>query len=241
MDADIPALQMSDIHAGYGELEILRGLDLSLTQSTITAIIGANGAGKSTLLKTLFGMVPARSGKIALGGKDITSLSSADRLRLGIVLVPQGRCNFPLMSVQENLEMGAFTRSDRGVRGDIEKQYARFPVLGLKRKVMAGSLSGGEQQLLEISMALMLSPRLVLIDEPSLGLSPMLQGKVFDAVQSLKEAGTTVLMVEQNAVQALRIADRGVVIELGRVAKSGTGVAMLDDADVRRAYLGMTV
>lgn len=239
MDASAPPLELHDLQAGYDELLILRGIDLRLEPGTITAVIGANGAGKSTLLKTVFGLVRARRGEIVLHGEDVTALSSADRLHRGIVLVPQGRCNFPLMTVEENLQMGAFTRRDGAIRSDIDRLCRAFPALQQRRRGLAGNLSGGEQQLLEMAMALMLSPRLILIDEPSLGLAPVMQRRVFDAITELRNHGTTVLMVEQNAVQALQIADRGVVIEMGWVSQIGSGVDMLDDPEVRRAYLGL--
>jgi branched-chain amino acid transport system ATP-binding protein len=234
-------LVLEDVTAGYTEQPILTGIDLSLAPGTITAVIGANGAGKSTLLKTVFGLVQARSGSMRFLGEEITGLSSRERLRRGIVIVPQGRCNFPLMSVHENLEMGAYTRRDGNVKADIDRIYGMFDVLGRKRKSLAGNMSGGEQQLLEMGMALMLSPKLVLIDEPSLGLAAGMQKRVFDAILDLRASGTAVLLVEQNAVQALNVSDRGIVIERGRVGAEGTGVEMLEDPKVRRAYLGLAV
>lgn len=239
MAVEQPVLSLHGIHAGYGDIEILRGIDMHLAAGSMTAVIGANGAGKSTLLKTIFGLVRSTAGTLEFEGRDITNLSSVQRLRMGIVLIPQGRSNFPEMTVEENLEMGAFIRTDRGVRGDIAANYERFPLLGERRRQPAGNLSGGEQQMLEMAMALMLSPRLALVDEPSLGLSASVQGAVFEAITTLREAGTTVLMVEQNAVQALRISDRGVVVELGRISAEGTGISMLEDPQVRRAYLGL--
>lgn len=239
MAAEAPILVLRDLHAGYGDIEILRGIDLDLAAGTMTAVIGANGAGKSTLLKTIFGSLRASAGTIEYLGEDITGFSATDRLRRGLVLIPQGRSNFPEMTVEENLEMGAFIRNDHGVRRDIEANYERFPLLRERRGQQAGNLSGGEQQMLEMAMALMLSPRLALVDEPSLGLSAGVQTAVFNAIGELRQAGTTVLMVEQNAVQALRISDAGVVIELGRVSARGSGVGMLNDPEVRRAYLGL--
>lgn len=234
-------LEIDDLWAGYTDTPILKGVDLHLAPATITAVIGANGAGKSTLLKALFGMVRASRGSITFDGADITRESPRDRLRRGLTLVPQGRCNFPLMSVRENLEMGAYLRRDSKISADIDEICDRFEVLGAKRKVMAGNLSGGEQQLLEMGMALTLSPKLILIDEPSLGLAAGMQERVFAALRELRDAGAAVLLVEQNAVQALRISDRGIVLERGRVGCEGTGVEMLDDPDVRRAYLGLAV
>ncbi len=232
-------LDLEDVHAGYGEIHVLRGVDLRLEEATITAVIGANGAGKSTLLKTIFGIVPVSEGAIRYLDADVTRVDPIGRLRQGLVLVPQGRSNFPLMTVQENLEMGAYTRTDGRVKTDIQRTYERFPILAPKKKLLAGNMSGGEQQILEMAMALMLSPRLALIDEPSLGLSPLMQQTVFDTIAHLRDLGTTVLMVEQNAVQALRIADRAVVLELGKISASGSGTEMLEDPEVRRAYLGL--
>lgn len=232
-------LRLDQVHSGYGDIQILRGIDLELHAGEVTAVIGANGAGKSTLLKTIAGVVQVTAGDITFDSEAITGRSTKERLGLGIVLVPQGRCNFPLMTVNENLEMGAFTRRDKLISRDIDAVYERFPVLGTKRNIIAGNMSGGEQQLLEMSMALMLSPRVILLDEPSLGLSHKMQQEVFSSISQLRDGGVSVLMVEQNAVQALGHADHGVVIELGRVARIGTGVAMLDDPEVRRAYLGL--
>lgn len=237
--AGSPILEVTDVHAGYGELSVLRGVTFTLEPGTITAVIGANGAGKSTLLRTVFGVITPTRGRIRYLDTDITQLDPAQRLRLGLTFVPQGRSNFPTMTVHENLEMGAYTRTDGRVRADIEATYQHFPVLAVKRRHSAGNLSGGEQQILEMAMALMLSPKLMLIDEPSLGLSPLMQQTVFHAITQLRTSGTTILMVEQNAVQALRISDRAVVLELGRISASGAGVAMLEDRDVRRAYLGL--
>jgi ABC-type branched-subunit amino acid transport system ATPase component len=232
-------LESADVHAGYGELRILRGVYFTLEAGTITAVIGANGAGKSTLLKTIFGIVKIDRGTLTFLGQDVTALSPTQRLERGIALVPQGRCNFPLMKVEENLEMAAYRRRDRQIKHDIERLCAAFPVLGRKRAFRAGDLSGGEQQQLEMAMALMQSPKLALIDEPSLGLSAAMQQIVFETIKELRDQGTTVLMVEQNAVQALRISDRAIVLELGRVGASGSGVEMLEDPEVRRAYLGI--
>jgi ABC-type branched-subunit amino acid transport system ATPase component len=232
-------LELEGVVAGYPGLTILRGVDLRLRAGTITAVVGANGAGKSTLLKAIFGIVRIQAGRLRLDGREITAAGPLDRLRAGLAYVPQGRSTFPLMSVEENLEMGAYTRRGSAVRNDMAALLARFSVLGTKRSMRAGDLSGGEQQLLEIGMSLMIRPRVVLIDEPSLGLSAAMQRRVFDEIQRLRDSGSTVLLVEQNAVQALRIADSAVILELGRVAMSGSGVAMLDDPDVRRAYLGL--
>ncbi|MGH9138076.1 MAG: ABC transporter ATP-binding protein [Acidimicrobiales bacterium] len=234
-----PLLAVRDLHAGYGDLTILRGVDLELAAGSMTAVIGANGAGKSTLLKAVFGTVRASRGRIEVNGVDVTGASAAERIGDGVVLVPQGRNNFPQLDVVENLEMGAFTRTDKQVKQDIAAALERFPILGERRNEMAGNLSGGEQQLLEMAMAFMLCPRLVLVDEPSLGLSPKMQEVVFGALADLRAAGVGILMVEQNAVQALNLADSAIVLELGRIGASGSGVEMLDDAHVRKAYLGL--
>jgi branched-chain amino acid transport system ATP-binding protein len=236
--ADQAVLRLRGLRSGYQDIEILRGIDLDVAAGEVVCVIGANGAGKSTLLKTVFGTVPVRGGTILLDGQDVARRGSRDRLRRGIVLVPQGRCNFPRMTVEENMEMGGFTRP-AAVRAGIARAYNTFEVLGHKRRLPAGNLSGGEQQLLEMAMALMLEPKVMLIDEPSLGLSPKMQHRVFDALTTLAGQGVAVLLVEQNAVQALRVADRGVVVELGQVSREGSGTAMLDDPEVRRAYLGL--
>lgn len=239
MAADEPALSVENLESGYGDLQILRGVSLEVRQGSITAVIGANGAGKSTLLKTVFGIVRPSAGRILFRGIDITAATTRDRLKMGLVFLPQGRSTFPLMTVQENLEMGAYTRTDHHVRDDIERIYEGYPLLRAKRGEPAGNLSGGEQQVLEVAMGLMLSPSLALIDEPSLGLSPMMQTVVFGAIAHLRDRGTAVLMVEQNAVQALKMADRGVVLELGRISAEGRGPEMLLDPEIRRAYLGL--
>ena len=231
-------LHLEDVHAGYGEIEVLRGVSAEVRADEIVAIIGANGAGKSTLLRTVFGMVKPSRGHIRLGGEEIGGENPVAVLRRGCSYVPQGRCNFPAMSVEENLEMGAYTRSDRDVRRDIEELLERFPALGAKRRAPAGTLSGGQQQILEIAIALLLRPRLLLIDEPSLGLDPRMVEMVFSTIVAINRAGTAVLMVEQNAKQALAISHRGFVLDLGRNRFEGTGQALLENPDVRAHYLG---
>lgn len=235
-----PLLELREVHAGYGELRILKGISFAAAKGTITSVIGANGAGKSTLLKTIFGMVGIKEGNLLLEQQDITQLSSTDRLRSGIAIVPQGRCNFPQMTIRENLEMGAYTRRDTGIRQDIEALCALFPVLARKQKLLAGNMSGGEQQLLEMAMALMVRPKVLLLDEPSLGLSPLMIDQVFGSIRSMaSQNGTAIIMVEQNAVQALKISDAGIVVELGKVGATGTGPEMLSNPDVKKAYLGL--
>ena len=231
-------LELSEVVAGYEEVEVLRGVSLAVRAGEIVCIIGANGAGKSTLLRTVFGMVQPRAGAIRFAGETIANRSSMEILRRGIGYVPQGRCNFPAMSVEENLEMGAYLRRDARVRGDIEALLARFPMLATKRRDLAGTLSGGQQQILEMAIALLLSPRLLMVDEPSLGLDPRMVEIVFDTLLAINREGTTVLMVEQNAKKALSVSHRGFVLELGRNRFQGTGRELLDNPDVRQHYLG---
>jgi ABC-type branched-subunit amino acid transport system ATPase component len=238
LDTDPPALRIEDLVAGYGEADVLRGITLNIPAGRITTIIGPNGAGKSTLLKTIFGMVKTRRGSIVHADHELVGLSSDEILRLGVALVPQGRCNFPMMTVHENLEMGAFTRSDPAVKRDIQALYERFPMLAQKRTALAGYLSGGQQQILEMAMALVQRPRLLLLDEPSLGLSPQMLGEVFERVRDINQSGVTVMMVEQNARQALALSDWGVVLELGRERLEGPGHTLLDEPEIRRLYLG---
>ncbi len=231
-------LALDDVWAGYAEVEVLRGVSLRVRRGDIVAIIGANGAGKSTLLKTVFGLVRPQRGTIRLVTDEIAGRRPVELLARGVAYVPQGRCNFPAMSVEENLEMGAYTRNDPGVRRDIEAVMRRFPMLAGQRATLAGSLSGGQQQILEVAMALLLQPRLLLIDEPSLGLDPQMQQAVFETIVEINREGTTVLMVEQNAKTALSISHRGLVLELGRTRFEGTGHELLDNPEVRAHYLG---
>jgi branched-chain amino acid transport system ATP-binding protein len=235
---DDALLALEGVVAGYDEVEVLRGVSVGVGAGEIVSIIGANGAGKSTLLRTVFGMVRPRAGRIRFDGREIGGRPSVEILKSGISYVPQGRCNFPAMSVAENLEMGAYLRRDAGVRDDIEALFTRFPVLAAKRTAPAGTLSGGQQQILEMAIALLLRPRLLLVDEPSLGLDPRMVELVFDTIVTINREGTAVLMVEQNAKKALAVSHRGFVLELGRNRFEGTGQMLLDDPDVRRHYLG---
>lgn len=234
-------LDVRGIYSGYGEIEVLKGICLEIRSGSITSIIGANGAGKSTLLRTVFGIIKPRSGKILFEGRDITGFSPRHILKEGISYVPQGRCNFPAMTVRENLEMSAYIRSDMEVERDIDALLEKFPVLKDRANDMAGNLSGGQQQILEMAMALLLQPRLMMIDEPSLGLAPRIVDLVFHKIRELNEDGMTILMVEQNARRALELSDHAVVLELGKVALEGTGLEILNDEDVRRHYLGGTL
>ena len=238
MAADGTLLELREVVAGYEEVEVLRGVSLAVRTGEIVCIIGANGAGKSTLLRTVFGMVAPRGGSITFDGREIAGRPPTEILQHGLGYVPQGRCNFPAMSVEENLEMGAYLRRDDRVRGDIDGLLARFPMLGAKRKDPAGTLSGGQQQILEMAIALLLHPRLLMVDEPSLGLDPRMVEVVFDTILAINREGTTILMVEQNARKALSVSHRGFVLELGRNRFEGTGQELLDDPDVRQHYLG---
>jgi ABC-type branched-subunit amino acid transport system ATPase component len=231
-------LALDDVVAGYDEVDVLRGVSVTVRRGEIVSIIGANGAGKSTLLRTVFGMLRPRAGRIRFEDREVGGRPPVEILRAGIGYVPQGRCNFPAMTVLENLEMGAYLRRDGGVRADIEAALARFPVLGTRRTALAGTLSGGQQQILEMAISLLLHPRLLLVDEPSLGLDPRMVELVFDTILGINGEGTTVLMVEQNAKKALSVSHRGFVLELGRNRFEGTGAELLDDPDVRQHYLG---
>jgi len=233
-----PVLAVTGLVAGYGDMDILRSVDLAIPAG-VTTVIGPNGAGKSTLLKAIFGMAKVTEGSIRLGGVDLRRLSNRKLLEAGLAFVPQGRCNFPRMTVQENLEMGSFTLPKQEARTAIESIYARFPLLAERRTQLAGEMSGGQQQVLEMAMALVTSPRLLLIDEPSLGLAPMMLAAVLDEVQAISRQGdVTVLMVEQNARQALERSDWGIVLELGRKALEGPGRELLADPRLAELYLG---
>jgi branched-chain amino acid transport system ATP-binding protein len=234
-------LHVEDLRSGYGDIEVLRGVSFDVAAGEIVCLIGANGAGKSTLLKTLFGLVRPRHGRVVLAGEDIAGLHPTEILRRGLSLVPQGRCNFPAMTVRENLEMGAYTRRDPAVARDVEALMARFPVLGEKGHELAGNLSGGQQQVLEMAAALLRHPRLLLLDEPSLGLSPLMVADVFATIRQMNRDGATIIMVEQNARQALAISDHAVVLELGRKALEGTGEEIFNNPAVREHYLGQSV
>ena len=231
-------LELREVVAGYEEVEVLRGVSLSVRTGEIVCIIGANGAGKSTLLRTVFGLMTPRAGSIRFAGDEIARRPPTDVLKRGVGYVPQGRCNFPAMSVEENLEMGAYLRRDTRVRDDIEALLTRFPMLAGKRHDPAGTLSGGQQQILEMAISLLLHPRLLMVDEPSLGLDPRMVEVVFDTILAINREGTTILMVEQNAKKALSVSHRGFVLELGRNRFEGTGRELLENPDVREHYLG---
>jgi len=231
-------LELSDYATGYGDADIVRGVSFRIRRREIACIIGPNGAGKSTLFKGIFGLLTARAGRVLFDGSDITALASGERLTKGLSYVPQGRCNFPAMTVRENLELGAFIRNDATVERDIDGVMEKFPVLREKALAMAGSLSGGEQQILEMARALLLRPKLVLLDEPSLGLAPRTTGLVFEKIREINGDGTTVLIVEQNARRALSISHHAIVLELGEKRFEGTGEEIMRNEQVKRLYLG---
>ncbi len=233
-------LSIDSLVGGYGRRMVLDHLSLSVAAGEAIALIGHNGTGKSTLLKCISGQIVPTSGSIRLEGAPIHGLSPDRIVRRGIVQVPAGRRVFPRLSVRENLEAGAFTRTDRaGVATDMEAMMARFPVLGAKQRLPAGVLSGGEQQLLAIARGLMARPRALLVDEPSLGLSPVMVDEVFDALSGLVRDGMALLLAEQNVRKALQVTQRAYVLAQGRVVAEGASAGMLDDAEIRRAYLGL--
>ncbi|MEK6568993.1 MAG: ABC transporter ATP-binding protein [candidate division NC10 bacterium] len=239
MDANGFLLKADGIRAGYGKLEILHGVSLEVRSREIVSVIGPNGAGKSTAFKTIVGLLHPRSGRVLFDGKDITGLPPYEVLRLGLAYVPQGRIVFPQMTVLENLEMGAYIETDPArVKEALARVYGLFPVLEERKRQVAGSLSGGEQQMVALGRALMTTPKLILLDEPSLGLSPKFVTLIFEKLLDMKRAGYTMMVVEQNAAKALSVADRGYVLELGQNRFEGTGQTLLNDPEVKRLYLG---
>ena len=230
-------LKVDDIHVYYGAIHAIKGVSFEVGQGEIVALIGANGAGKSTILKTVSGLMHPRSGKIQFMDQDISHMDAYKLLRHGLAHVPEGRRIFLQMSVQENLEMGAFTYKEVS-KADLDMVFDLFPRLKERRKQVAGTLSGGEQQMLAMSRALMSHPKLLMLDEPSMGLAPILVDQIFDIIKQLHQAGTTILLVEQNARKALAVADRAYVLETGTVTLSGTGAELGSSDQVRKAYLG---
>ena len=232
-------LRVEGLQSHYGRVRALKGVDIAVGVGELVALVGANGAGKTTLLRTLSGVQPASAGTIRFDGQDITHLPAHRRVGLGIAQVPEGRQVFGPMSVEDNLRMGTYRRHGPRPADDLERMYQTFPALKAKRRQAAGLLSGGQQQMLAMARALMSQPRLLLLDEPSMGLAPLLVAEIFSAVQRLKAEGMTILLVEQNAFQALGIADRGYVMETGAVTMGDDAQALLGDERVKAAYLGL--
>ena len=230
-------LKIDDIHVYYGAIHAIKGISFEVKEGEIVALIGANGAGKSTILKTVSGLMHPRSGNITFCGENIAHTDAYKLLRHGLAHVPEGRRIFLQMSVQDNLEMGAYIRKDVS-KDDLDRVFNYFPRLKERRKQIAGTLSGGEQQMLAIGRALVNKPDLILLDEPSLGLAPILVDQIFDIIKELHKAGTTILLVEQNARKALQVADRAYVLETGSITLSGTGAELASSDAVKKAYLG---
>jgi len=234
-----PLLRAEGLTAGYGKVPILHDVSLEVRAGEMVSVIGPNGAGKSTTFKAIVGFVHAARGRVTFDGQEITGLRPDEVLPRGLAYVPQGRLVFPQMTVHENLEMGAYIERDPArIRASFERVHALFPILAERRGQRAGTLSGGEQQMVAIARALMTRPKLILLDEPSLGLSPKFVSLIFETLVQMKSAGYTLMVVEQNAAKALAVADRGYVLELGRNRFEGTGPALLADPDVKRLYLG---
>ena len=233
-------LEIDNVSLLYGRIQALHGISLTVDEGEIVALIGANGAGKSTTMRAISGIRPIASGSIRFAGEDISKLRADLRVRRGLCQAPEGRGIFPGMSVLENLNMGAYTRRDRaGMAADLDRVLTLFPRLAERRKQLGGTLSGGEQQMLAVGRALMSRPKLLLLDEPSMGLAPMLIQQIFSIITEINQQGTTILLVEQNAQQALSRAHRAYVLETGRIVKSGTGEELLHDSSVKDAYLGV--
>jgi branched-chain amino acid transport system ATP-binding protein len=231
-------LRLDGLQVYYGEIHALKGVSLEVQRGEIVTLLGNNGAGKTTTLKTISGLLAPRQGRVELEGRPLTGLAPHDIVGLGIGHVPEGRRIFNRLTVRENLLMGAFLRSDGGIDGDLQRVFALFPRLQERIAQVAGTLSGGEQQMLAIGRALMARPRLLLLDEPSMGLAPVLVEQIFETIGEVNRQGTTILLVEQNAAMALSIAHRGYVLETGTVVLTGTAASLGDNPDVRRAYLG---
>ena len=231
-------LEVRDLHVSYGEIRALKGVSFRVGQGEVVALLGNNGAGKTTTLRAISGLLAPREGDVVFEGGSLVGVASHAIVRLGVTHVPEGRRIFNRLSVLENLEMGAFTRSDPAVREDIDRVFSIFGRLQERRTQVAGTLSGGEQQMLAIGRALMAKPRLLLLDEPSMGLAPVLVEQIFETVQTINRQGVTILLVEQNAAMALSIAGRGYVLETGGIVLEGSARDLADNPEVRRAYLG---
>ena len=231
-------LKVSDLHVYYGSIHAVKGVSFEVNEGEVVTLIGANGAGKSTILNTVSGLLHPKSGSILFNGKDLRGIPAHKIVKQGMAQVPEGRHIFLQMTVQEHLEMGAFTQPNSAIEADIENVYQRFPRLKERRKQIAGTLSGGEQQMLAMGRALMSHPKLLMLDEPSMGLAPILVDQIFDIVKELNASGTTILLVEQNAGKALEVAHRAYVLETGKIVLTGTGEELSRSDDIRKAYLG---
>jgi branched-chain amino acid transport system ATP-binding protein len=231
-------LEVGDIHVHYGKIAALKGVSIAVDTGEIVALIGANGAGKTTTLKTISGLRPLTSGQITFDGRDISRMPGHRRVVAGLGQAPEGRGIFPGMTVQENLLMGSYARRGKNKDSELDEVFGLFPRLAERRSQFGGTMSGGEQQMLAIGRALMAKPKVLLLDEPSMGLAPLLVAQIFTIIEEINRRGTTVLLVEQNAAQALRLAHRAYVLETGRVVKSAAGADLLSDPDVQNAYLG---
>jgi branched-chain amino acid transport system ATP-binding protein len=233
-------LEVEDIHAYYGNIQALKGITLEVEKGEIVTLIGANGAGKTTILRSISKLIQPRAGKITFDGEDITDVKPHELVYKGISMVPEGRGVFAKLSVEENLEMGAFSRNDsQGIKKSFEQVYSLFPRLKERKNQMAGTLSGGEQQMLATGRALMTAPRLMLMDEPSMGLAPILVENTFKTIKQINQEGTTILLVEQNATMAFSVADRGYVLQTGEIVLQDTSDALKNNEMVQKAYLGM--
>lgn len=232
-------LEVSDLKVYYGVIQAIKGISFEVNQGEVVALIGANGAGKTTTLHTVSGLLPAKEGKIIFDGKDISKVSAHKIVSMGVAHVPEGRRIFQELSVLENLKLGAYTRKNKAeIAESIEMVYDKFPRLKERKNQVAGTLSGGEQQMLAMGRALMSKPRIILMDEPSMGLSPLLVSEIFEIIKEIRNSGTTVLLVEQNAKKALSIADRAYVLETGNITLSGDASKLINDESIKKAYLG---
>jgi branched-chain amino acid transport system ATP-binding protein len=235
-----PILEVKDLSVAYGKIQAVKGISFSVEAGQVVTLIGSNGAGKTTTLRTLSGLIPAKTGSIRFKGKRINGMPAHRIVQLGLAHSPEGRRIFPAMSVQENLMLGAYARTDgaAGIAEDLERAYAMFPILAERRAQSAGTFSGGEQQMLAMGRALMSRPEMLMLDEPSMGLSPIMMQRIMSTIGTLREQGTTILLVEQNAQAALSLADEGHVLEVGSIVVSGPGRELLSNDQVRKAYLG---
>ncbi|MFG2331276.1 ABC transporter ATP-binding protein [Streptomyces sp. NPDC048604] len=232
-------LEVEDLRVAYGKIEAVKGISFSVEAGQVVALIGTNGAGKTTTLRTLSGLIKPNSGKITFDGQVLNGIPAHKVVSLGLAHSPEGRHIFPKLTIAENLQLGAFLRKDKdGIEKDVQRAYDLFPILGERRKQAAGTLSGGEQQMLAMGRALMSQPKLLMLDEPSMGLSPIMMQKIMETIATLKAEGMTILLIEQNAQAALSLADYGYVLEVGKIKLSGTGPDLLVDDEVRKTYLG---